>query len=367
MTGDMRAGNTVGWGWRMLLRTAAAVVSTACAAAAPPPTAAAVAKTCEPDSVVEGYVLAQEVRCTWGVASQCAFAGSAYQFGLGVERDVRKSWDYYRKACDLGAQDGCVSFGILSMKLGEKQRYPELIPMWERACEAGEMSGCHTAGLVWTGDTDAADLGVAKDVARGRAFFAKGCAARYMLSCGQVARWALREKDSANYEKSHALLIEACKLRERESCDRLARAELLGRFGQKDEAAAALHFWEACKVGLAPACGALAYLNDVGIGVPKDAAKARELADFTCNTSNTSRLARPRPRRTWLTWRRSGRKMTDERGATAAALAHDAQRATAQHFVVRAHAVAAEIECHIRKPLRLAGAHRGVTHAGREQ
>jgi hypothetical protein len=171
-------------------------------------------------------------------------------------------------------------FGRLTFKLGEKERYPELVAIWERACEKGSVFGCHAAGLAWT--VDAAQLGVTTDVARGRAFFAKACAARFMVSCGAKARLVAQTKDTASYAAAQAELVKACDLQERESCQLLGQTELHGTFGAKNEAAAASHFWEACRFGLGSGCSALAYLNAVGIGVPKDSTKAGKLAEVTC-------------------------------------------------------------------------------------
>jgi TPR repeat protein len=235
---------------------------------------------CGPDPLVEGYVLAETIRCTWGVASSCSFAGNAYANGIAVGRDLRLAREYYRQACDLASQEDCARFARSVFKLGEKERYPELFPIWEQACEKGSVFGCHAAGLAWT--VDAAQLGVATDVARGRAFFAKACAARFMVSCGAEARLVAQAKDTASYAAARAQLIKACDLRERESCHFLGQTELHGSFGSKDEVAAAGHFWEACRFGWSAGCSALAYLNAVGIGVPKDADKARKLAEVTC-------------------------------------------------------------------------------------
>jgi TPR repeat protein len=168
----------------------------------------------------------------------------------------------------------------MMLKLGERGRYPDLIPMWERACEKGSLAGCHAAGWAWA--LNAAELGVVTDVARGRTFLSKACAAGYMVSCGVGARLVAQTKDSASYATAQAELVRACDLKERESCQLLGQTELHGTFGAKNEAAAASHFWEACRFGLSAGCSGLAYLNAVGIGVPKDSDKARKLAEVTC-------------------------------------------------------------------------------------
>lgn len=235
---------------------------------------------CGTDPVLDGFVRAQTIRCAWGVASQCGFVGGAYEFGIGVGRDLRRAREYYRRACDLGSQDDCVELGLMVLKLDEKGGYPDVIPMWERACEKGSLAGCHAAGWGWA--LNAVELRVVTDVARGRKFLSKACGAGYMLSCGVEARLVVQTRETASYPNAQAGLIKACDLHERESCHFLAQTELHGTFGAKDEAAAASHFWEACRFGWGAGCGALAYLNSVGIGVPKDSDKARKLTDLTC-------------------------------------------------------------------------------------
>jgi len=259
---------------------ALAAAALICVGCSPPARPVAAVPTCGPDPLLKAYVFGQTIRCTWGVASQCGFAGSAYEHGLGVPRDLRRAQKYYRQACDLGSQEDCVEFGLMTLRLGQKDRYSDLIPIWERACEKGAVEGCHIAGVAWAWNEDG--LGIVKDLARGRTYLAKACAARYMLSCGVEARLAVETKDTANYAKARAELVEACNLKERESCHYLAQTELHGTFGPKDELAAAGHFWEACRVGWGAGCGALAYLNAEGIGVPKNSDKAKRLTELTC-------------------------------------------------------------------------------------
>lgn len=236
--------------------------------------------TCSPDPVVEGFVLAETIRCAWGVANPCGFAGVAYKHGLGVVRDLRRARDYFSRACDLGSQDDCVELGLMIIKLGEKARYPDVMPMWERACKEGSLAGCNAAGWGWA--LSAAELGIDADVGRGRSLLSRACAAGYMVSCGAEARLVAQAKDTGNYETAKASLVKACEMHERDSCHFLGQTELYGTFAPKDEAAAAGRFWEACRFGLGSSCGALAYLNAVGVGVPKDLAKARKLADILC-------------------------------------------------------------------------------------
>jgi uncharacterized protein len=245
-----------------------------------PPKAAATSP-CATDPIVEGFFRAQTIRCSWGVAEQCELAGAAYQLGLGVERDLAQAREYFRRACALGAQDGCVLSGVVALELGERQQAAEIVAAWERACESGSFTGCHAAGTTLTMDPQ--KLGIAKNMPQGRAYLAKACAMRYLPACGLDAYLTLQQQETASYARAHTQLVEACGLRERESCHHLAKMELDGTFGPKNESAAVQHFWQACKLGLGAACGAVAYLIANGRGVRQDLRRAKSLVEEACS------------------------------------------------------------------------------------
>lgn len=260
--------------------TAAFVGAVACIACSVQSPKTAAVPRCPEDTLVKGFVRAQTVRCSWGVGEQCHFAGVAYHVGIGVARDRSRAREYFHQACVLGVQDGCVLSGVVAVELGERHRATEIVATWERSCENGSILGCHTAGMTLALDPD--QLGIPKDMARGRAYLAKACAARYLTSCGAEASLVAQLQETSSYAKAQTQLVEACTLRERESCYQLAKIEFHGSFGTKDVNAAARHFWEACKLGLGRACGALAYQAARGIGGSKAPQKANELLDQAC-------------------------------------------------------------------------------------
>lgn len=193
-------------------------------------------------------------------------------------------------------RDDCAWSASLTLKLGEKERYPELLVIWERACEKGSVFGCYAASLAWT--VKATEPGLETDVARGRALFPKACAARYMAACGAEARLVAQVRDTASYATARAQLVEACKLRDRESCYFLGLVELYGTFGPKQETAAAVRFWEACRVGQVDSCAALAYFNAVGLGFRKTLPRPESCRSSYATRCATNGRARQRKRPT---------------------------------------------------------------------
>ena len=45
--------------------------------------------------------------CEAGKAYSCYLVGQAYQYGTGVKMSYKKSQEYYRKACEMGDNNGC--------------------------------------------------------------------------------------------------------------------------------------------------------------------------------------------------------------------------------------------------------------------
>jgi TPR repeat protein len=230
--------------------------------------------------VIDAFVTKQTIYCSWGLADACDFAGQAHLYGFGVPRDLVKARSYFGRACSLGSVDGCVREGVVTVELGEFTRAADVLGAWERACERGSYRGCNAAGIALA--TDAERLGIPPDIARGRAYLAKACAARLMPACGLEAAIVVERNETSSFPAAHTQLLQACELRERESCHFLAKRELDGTFGKKDEAAAGLHFFQACRDHFGPSCAALAHFHATGIQTPVNLEKARELTSRAC-------------------------------------------------------------------------------------
>jgi TPR repeat protein len=170
--------------------------------------------------------------------------------------------------------------GVVTVQVGDRSRFTEVLATWERACEAGSYSGCNAAGVAHVQDPEG--LGVPRDIARGRMYLAKACAARYLPACGLAAALVLELKETSGYAAARAQLAEVCRLRERESCHYLAQCEFDGTFGAKDELAAGRYFFQACNDDWGPSCSALAYFHAKGIATPASADKARKLYARAC-------------------------------------------------------------------------------------
>jgi TPR repeat protein len=221
--------------------------------------------------LVDGFVYAQSIRCSWGIAEQCAFTGEAYHLGMGVPRDFRRALSFFQRACTLGALDGCVMAGYMTVQVGEKAKFADVLATWEEACQKGSYSGCAMAGMTLT--VDRMHLGTPRDIPRGREYLERACAARDMRACGAAAALTIEFKEASNFEAARAQLVQACRLHERETCHYLAQCEFDGTFGKADAAAAGRYFLQACNDGWGASCSAVAYLITKRTGTRDGAAE----------------------------------------------------------------------------------------------
>jgi TPR repeat protein len=246
--------------------------------AAPPTRAAPREWTVLP--VVDAFVEVQAIRCSWGLAEPCRFAGEAYHLGIGVPRDLERASSYFQRACVLGSMDGCAMSGAMTVVRGDRAHFADVFPLWERACENGSYLACSKAGIALA--LDPQGLGIPRDMPRGRRYLAKACAARFLPACGAGSALVFELKETASYATARQQLIEACELHERESCHYLGQAELDGTLGVRDEHAAGNYFWDACRDDWGPSCSALAYMHAKGIGTPVNFDQARKLTSRAC-------------------------------------------------------------------------------------
>ena len=54
--------------------------------------------------------------CDNNISSACFELGELYREGFGVDANLSKAKQYYRKACDLGFDEGCKTLNRLNIK-----------------------------------------------------------------------------------------------------------------------------------------------------------------------------------------------------------------------------------------------------------
>lgn len=210
--------------------------------------------------------------------------------GLGTKRDPQKETEVLRDACDRGHPGPCVLLGI---KMEEGKNAPKDLQgagdLYRRACEDGEGAGCYRLAYL-----HATENGFPKDASKVAALLSQSCDLGFMASCIWLAT-KQRAGDGVpkDLQRSLDLRRRACSHRGKEGCGQLALL-LLGadehgipRKEAEAEAIRALTF--ACdRVESGYECYQLAWMHDLGIGFPKNRARARTLAQQACDMGESA-------------------------------------------------------------------------------
>ena len=92
--------------------------------------------------------------CDLKYASSCHDAGYQYEIGQGVEKNVSKGNEFYRKGCDLNDVNSCVYLGRAYMEYDDldpliKKDYAKGLALFEHACDMGSGNGCANLGYAY--------------------------------------------------------------------------------------------------------------------------------------------------------------------------------------------------------------------------
>lgn len=92
------------------------------------------------------------VGCSGGDAFACNNLGYIYANGMGVGKDLFKSLQYYKFACDIGSSLGCYNLGLLSNTyniFGLNKDKLGLLDLNYVACNKGDVVGCANLGYMY--------------------------------------------------------------------------------------------------------------------------------------------------------------------------------------------------------------------------
>lgn len=239
--------------------------------------------------------------CSKGVAAACYVAGNLFHEGIGVDRDLRRSLELSRRACELGDLHGCNNYAV---SLGPRASSDATIPLFRRACDGGVDVACDTLGAHY-----AKGQGVRKDPALAEALFARGCDGGWGPACANLgvlmsesgnhavaaqaheraclggvgpscsisARQLLDgDLTVARRERTFSVASRGCRLSDHRSCNILGVHYEDGIAVAKDPARAASLYGQACAGELGVGCTNLGRLHQAGAGVALNEAEAFE-------------------------------------------------------------------------------------------
>ncbi|MEL6543726.1 MAG: tetratricopeptide repeat protein [Myxococcota bacterium] len=173
----------------------------------------------------------------------CYRLGSAYEHGIGIEKDHTWATTAYGTACGAGEAFACYRQGELLLSGALERKNAEGIAALKRGCDGGVGAACASLGRrVQHGE------GVEQDASVAAALYHSGCIKGELGACVSAG---LLYRDGG---------------------------EGLARNGEKAVYALEL----ACDEHLAAACGYLGEILLKGWGVSKDTARGRELREQAC-------------------------------------------------------------------------------------
>jgi len=186
--------------------------------------------------------------CKQNNAEICKVLGDVYLYSH--EKDLKKAFHYYHKACNLGLATGCYQVGILYLS---KDKHKKSFDYLLRACHMGFGLGCNSVGVFY-----AKGIGRKKNLYKAKVFYKKACNLNAGKGCSNLGVMYITgkagEKDEAKAEK---LFIKACNLNDKEGCYNLGVLYYNKYTKTKDS-----NYWrkalpifsKSCKLGFKKAC-----------------------------------------------------------------------------------------------------------------
>eukprot|EP00730_Choanoeca_flexa_P016115 TRINITY_DN7551_c0_g1_i2.p2 TRINITY_DN7551_c0_g1~~TRINITY_DN7551_c0_g1_i2.p2 ORF type:complete len:215 (+),score=40.26 TRINITY_DN7551_c0_g1_i2:1646-2290(+) len=142
------------------------------------------------ETVDKNFAKAAEVfhgLCNRKYGRSCYRLGSMHMAGRGVDQDVKAAFDHFEKACEYGNVEGCHNVGmILRSKnaAGIAQDGPRALSLFQSACDKDFRNGCFMASVMLL----KGEAGVAKDGPRALALATKACDLNHTWGCVNAAR-----------------------------------------------------------------------------------------------------------------------------------------------------------------------------------
>ena len=179
----------------------------------------------------------------------------------------------------FGPAGGCARLAARHAREGTAPRPVREAAVEENDCALGELYACGELGMRYDQGN-----GVATDLEKAVAIFAKACEGGAAWSCGKLAfRLESGRGTAVDLPRATALYEQACRAGEAWCCANRGVLAERGQGGPKDHGRAANWYDTACQGGHLGACAWLGRLYEKGLGVPRDLSKARELYRKACD------------------------------------------------------------------------------------
>jgi TPR repeat protein len=227
-------------------------------------------------ATARGYTQA----CDAGYYYACVQVGLEYLVGEAIPADTERGLQHLRAACEGGEPHGCATLGTAyASGVGVSPDLTRAHELYNRACNEGDAYACGSLGILLT-----RGAGVERDLAGAADLFERACKEDDPIACGNLGWMHVRGlggRDDA--DAGRKLLEDACQREDPRSCYRLG-VTLDGEPGSRVQAADL--YRNACELGDADSCSALAVSYVDGRVAGGDERLATDLATYACNAGS---------------------------------------------------------------------------------
>jgi len=194
------------------------------------------------------------LRCMTGDLQRCRVLADMYATGRGVERNLGRAAELYRKVCDAGVGEICNTLGEIYDEVPGFEVSPqEIASLYDRACTLNSAAGCLNFGLFLT---------AAGQPENGVLFYDRACVSGLAAGCHHLAAAnELGEGVRQDLPRAIELYEQACSSEYVDSCLALATLYTEGTLLPPDAAkvagynARALQIYiDGCEAGNSPDC-----------------------------------------------------------------------------------------------------------------
>lgn len=218
-------------------------------------------------------------RCESGDGDACLMASFMVGDAATSDAHLRQAAVLKRRACELRVAAGCTNYGAdLANGLGVARNHELAATYFGKACELGSVLGCaHYGGRLEGG------WGIAQDKEKAKAIYEDACAKNGALACNRLAELLLKSGRVGERATAVVALERACELRSALSCWRAGelgspmkvQVELVRQTLAAEKAG--------CDDGYGANCHGAAQFYGLGVGMPRDLAKAMALYQRGCD------------------------------------------------------------------------------------
>lgn len=220
-------------------------------------------------------------RSGWACGALGDYYAGRYELGQNLHRG--RAGNYYALGCSLGDGQSCGLAASLMLEHTGSQE--EIIRSYVRGCELDDGYSCESLGAIYTGHSA---LGVARNLVRSEAYYAKACALGESSACTGLGQVYARQGRDTRTREAYDM---ACTQGDAWGCTQLAD---IHEAAGDDAQARTLHA-RACDLGATEQCLYLAALYDKAwdaAGAEQFRGKACELGDIpSCTVMGETSLA----------------------------------------------------------------------------